>query len=170
MRRAPVALALAAACAAAPRAPAGWAFPAAFDVNQVVRVEGRDGSWELVASLRRRGADYEVTLFDPIFGAPVLTASLMAGRASEEVLAPPGAGIRPGDGSRLVETLRGVYGQRYPSEEGGRTAAEGMRLAVALSAISGEPGCRFPGAIEIRPRAGPVDRLEVRTLEVRCGE
>jgi len=170
VRRAAAALlALAAACATVPAGPGGWAFPASFDANQVVRIEGRDGSWELVASLRRRGDDYEVTLFDPVFSAPVLTASLRGGQASERVLAPAGAGVRPGDGERLVETLREIYGERYPAEEGGRTAAGSLRVHTALSGIAGEAGCRFPGAIEIRPRAGPVERLEVRTIEVRCG-
>jgi len=169
VRRSPAAaLALAAACAGVPAGPGGWAFPASFDANQVVVAEARDGAgtWELVASLRRRGADYEVTLFDPVFGAPVLAASLRDGRASEQVLAP--AGIRAGDGERLVETLREIYGQRYPAESGGATGAETLRQRTTLAAISGGTGCRFPATIEIRPRAGPVERLEVRTIEVRC--
>jgi len=161
------ALALALGCAGAPARPAGavpYRFPPAFAASQVVTIEGVGEPREMIASVRRDGDEYEVTLFDPVFQAPLLAARAGAGGVSEELLAP---GPRPGDGKRLLELLREVYGQEYAEQEG-TAQAQGRSGRALLAGLNGTGGaCRFPAEIEIAPRGGPV-RVTVRTTDVAC--
>jgi hypothetical protein len=155
-------------CAGAPVRPAGavpYRFPAAFEASQVVTIEGAGERREMIASVRRAGDDYQVTLFDPVFQVPLLAARAGGGAVTEELFTP---GPRPGDGKRLVELLREVYGQEY-AEAGGAAAARGRSGQARLAGLPPAGGaCRFPTEIEIAPRVGAV-RVAVRTTDVACG-
>jgi hypothetical protein len=161
---------LAAACAGAPRGRPGqeeYGFPEAFEVTQVVTLASGDERREMLASLRRQGGDYEVTLFDPAFAVAILSASRRAGVVSEEPFA---QGVRPGDGKRLVDMLVRLYAEVFPAPRGGVTAATSGAFSYRLSAIPDAGShCRFPGLIAIGPRLGATGpRIDARTVEVRC--
>jgi len=162
-----VALMLSPGCAGLSQGSAGYVFPSHFEVTQVVTMAPERGETrEFVGSVRRAGGDFVVTLFDPVFSFPLLTASYQAGRVTEEAHAP---GLESGQGRRLVELLRDVYGQRYSVVDEGGTAAGAGGASYGLVGIPG-PGssCRFPLAIEILPRKGMGPRVSVRTLDVAC--
>jgi hypothetical protein len=137
-----------------------------FDATQAVTVtlEGREQ--ELIASLSRRGRDLEVTLFDPIFSLPVLTASSHGGIASE--IRHTDA-IPPGKGERLVELLVTVYEARYAAGWTGTAEATTATMRFLLDGLADEGACRFPGTVEVSPRFGGGPRVRARTLEVACG-
>ena len=162
-----VALMLSPGCAGLSHGSAGYAFPSHFDVTQVVTVAPERGETrEFVGSVRRAGGDFVVTLFDPVFEVPLLTASYRAGRVTEETHAP---GLESGQGRRLVELLRDLYGQHYSVVDDGGTAVGTDDASYRLVGIPG-PGssCRFPLAIEILPRKGMGPRVSVRTVDVAC--
>ncbi|HYD39813.1 MAG TPA: hypothetical protein VEB43_03205 [Anaeromyxobacter sp.] len=161
------ALVLATACASAgARGPGAqeYRFPRAFAASQVVAVNAGGERREFIASVRRSGAAHEVTLFDPVFAAPVLTARAEGRAVTEELLAP---GPRAGDGVRLVKLLRDVFARRY-AERGGEAEAGGWTGRVRLTGLAPEPGpCRFPAEIELAARGG-AGSVRVRTLEAEC--
>jgi hypothetical protein len=142
---------------------ARYRFPTAFRATQVVAMEEPGGRHELIASVRRSGDEEEVTLFDPIFGVPLLNARARRGEVSEEILAP---GPRPGDGKRLAELMRDVFSRDY-AERDGAAEARGWTGTARLSGLPPEAACRFPAEIEIIPRMGQV-RVRVRTVDVDC--
>src|SRR5512147_3182559 len=124
-----LAAALALACAGPGTHGAGGApyrFPAVFQVSQVVTVEEPNGKHELIASVRRSQDGLRVSLFDPVFNVPLLSAQVERGEVSEELLTP---GPRPGDGKRLAGLLAEVFSRRY-DERGGAAEATG-RVGVA---------------------------------------
>lgn len=142
-----------------------YRFPQALRASQVVVLEREGQRHEFIASVRRAGADVEVTLFDPVFAIPLLHARAQGGEVSEELLAP---GPRPGDGKRLAGLLRDVFSRGY-AEAGGAARADGWMGKVRLAGLPAEPGeCRFPQEIELRPRAGGAV-VQVKTLDVACG-
>jgi hypothetical protein len=161
------ALAVLLGCAGAPARPGAgsvYRFPRAFEASQVVTLEAGGERREVLASLHRAGADYEVTLFEPVFSAPLLTASARGEALHEELLMP---GPRPGDGTRLLALLRDVYGRAYPLDGAGRAEVRGELGRYELSGLAAAPAaCPFPDRIEIAPRLGP--RVAVRTVEVGC--
>jgi hypothetical protein len=164
-RRSALWLAVATACAGVPRGGEGvYAFPDAFVATQAVTVTLDSSNQDLVASLSRRGPDLEVTLFDPVFAFPVLTASVRAGVANEVRHADS---VRPGDGERLVRLLVAVYEMQY-SDTAGVGDASTPTLRLRLEGLPGEGACRFPDAIEVSPRFGGGPRVRVRTLDVAC--
>ncbi|HET9598470.1 MAG TPA: hypothetical protein VFP65_22975 [Anaeromyxobacteraceae bacterium] len=172
MRRATCAgwplLLAATACAGSMRgggAAGEYGFPDAFEVTQVVTVESGDDRRELLASVRRRAADYEVTLFDPVFATPLVSAALHGGAASEERFS---EAVPPGDGTRLVEQLARLYGERFPAPRDGVTESASGPFRFRLARLPDAEACRFPGEIAIRPRLGASRRVDVRTLDVRC--
>lgn len=141
-----------------------YRFPPAFQASQVVTVVEPGGRHEFIASVRRSAEGGEVTLFDPVFSVPLLVARTRGGEASEELLAP---GPRPGDGKRLAELLRDVFGGEYALR--GADAQAGVAGAsVRLTGVppEGTP-CRFPASIQVAPRLGGV-RVEARTVDVGC--
>jgi hypothetical protein len=143
-----------------------YRFPTDFRASQVVALEEPGGRHELIASVRRSGDEHQVTLFDPVFAVPLLSARAQGGEVSEELLAP---GPRPGDGKRLAELLRDVFGRDYV-ERGGTAEASGWSGRARLSGLPpGSAACRFPAEIEMVPRIGQV-RVRVRTLDVTCGD
>jgi hypothetical protein len=115
-------------------------------------------------SLRRRGPDVEVTLFDPVFSFPLLSSSLRAGVASEVRHA---EAVPAGYGTRLVEILASVYGARYAPEDGGGAVATTTGWRYRLEALGPDPTCRFPAAIELSPRFGGP-HMRARTVDVAC--
>jgi hypothetical protein len=159
------------ACASAGASRGGtaagdYSFPGAFDVTQVVTVESGDDHRELLASVRRRAGDYEVTLFDPVFATPLLSAALRGGAASEERYSDT---VPSGEGARLVEQLARLYGERFPEPRGGVTEAASGAFRFRLSQLpDATVACRFPGEIAISPRVSARSRVAVRTVEVQC--
>jgi hypothetical protein len=155
------------ACAAIPRAPAGYAFPGSFEVNQVVTVEpDGPGRREFLASLGRVQGDYQVTLFDGALQVPILSASVRAGVVSVQVMA---AGMDGGYGHRLVELLRDLYGRDFPAPIEGRTESDAGAFAVRLAGVPpSSSACRFPSTIEVIPNPGGGPHLLVRTIDVAC--
>jgi hypothetical protein len=154
------------ACAGAQGAGAiTYRFPQELRASQVVVLESEGERHEFIASVRRAGADVEVTLFDPVFAVPLLHARAQGGEVTEELLAP---GPRPGDGKRLAGLLRDVFSRGY-AETDGAARADGWMGKVRLAGLPAEPGeCRFPEEIELRPRAGGAV-VQVKTLDVACG-
>lgn len=162
-----VALAVLAACAGIPPGACdAYEFPGSFDATQAVTVTLEGRTQELLASLRRRGDDFEVTLFDPVFSFPVLSSSSHAGVASEIRHV---ESLRPGDGKRLLELLRSVYEARYPGPKAGGAEAATAALRFRLGQLPDDAPCRFPGTIEVSPRFGSGPHVHVRTVEVGCG-
>jgi hypothetical protein len=119
---------------------------------------------EFIASVRRSGAVHEVTLFDPVFAAPVLRARAEGSAVTEELLV---AGPRAGDGVRLVKLLRDVFARSY-AERGGEAEAGGWTGRVRLAGLAGEAApCRFPTELALDVRGGAAS-VRVRTLDVAC--
>lgn len=164
VRAAALAVALAAACAGVRPAAPAWTFPDAFDATQVVSASGDGPPMELVASLRRRGGDYEVTLFDPVFGAPLLSAAVRGGAHEVREIGP--AIGRAGEARRLLDVLASVYGRAYPAPREDATGASTLAYAIRLSEFGAPGDCAFPGRIDVTASGGA--RVEVRTLEVTC--
>lgn len=160
--------ALALACAGAAPRPGErtYRFPEAFEATQVVTVALDSGPQEALASVRRRGADYEVTLFEPTFAAPLLTAAARGGAVSEELLV---AGPRRGDGLRLVKLLADVFGRAYRAGADGRGEARGSLGAYALDGLPGPGPCAFPAAVDVSPTLGLGPHVHARTVDVSCG-
>jgi hypothetical protein len=159
---------VASGCAGVAARPAGttYRFPVAFEASQVVTIDAGGERREVIASVRRAGDDYQVTLFDPVFQVPLLGAAASGGKVTEELLAP---GPRPGDGKQLLELLREVYGQDY-AERAGAAVAQGRSGRTTLAGLPPAGGaCRFPREIAITPRLGAM-RFAVRTTDVACGE
>ena len=155
------------ACASLPRAPGGYSFPGSFDVTQVVTVDpGRPESREFLASLRRVGDDYEVTLFDGALGFPLMSASVRSGARNVQVMA---AGMDGAFGLRLLALLEDLYRRDFPASVGGRTENDTGTFTVRLDGVPG-PGspCRFPLTIEVVPHRDGDPRLLVRTVDVAC--
>lgn len=143
---------------------AEYSFPRAFEASQLVAVTAGGERRELLASVRRSGDDLQVTLFDPVFAVPVLSARAQGRTITEERLAP---GPRAGDGVRLVRLLRDVLSRRY-AEGAGTPEAGGWAGRVRLSALPpATTPCRFPAEIEVAPR-GSGTIVRVRTLDVAC--
>ena len=162
-----VAAVAALACASVPRAPGGYSFPESFDVTQVVTVDqGRTGRLEFLASLRRAGDDYEVTLFDGALEVPLLTASVRSGTSSVKLLA---AGMDGAFGLRLLALLQDLHRRDFPPSVEGRTENDTEPFTVRLDGVpaSSSP-CRFPSTIEIVPHRDDDPRLLVRTIDVAC--
>ena len=131
-------------------------------VTQTVEVDAAGGRHAFLASLRRHGDEIEVTLFDPVFAAPMLSAAWRRGKAEETLLA---AGARPGDGKRLIELLREVYAMNYPPPASGRTRATSSRVAVELEGFGRAP-CDFPDRMVLEARVGPAFEVRVETVSV----
>jgi hypothetical protein len=165
-RIAAIAALAAAGCAGTPvpgRPP--FTFPDAFDVNQSVTVRADGVTHELVASLRRRSASYDVTLFDPAFGVPLLSASM----EGAEVLVREGASPeRRGDAEKLLAMLRELYGETYRPSGADRAEASAGKMRYRLTGIRSRDGCAFPDRIEVRPRLGSAVAVDVVTLDVSC--
>jgi hypothetical protein len=156
-----------AACARVQRGgDAGYAFPEAFDATQAVTVKLEDREHELIASLSRRGGDLEVTLFDPIFSFPVLTASFRGGVASE---LRHSEAVPAGNGERLAELLVAVYEARYQARAAGAAESATATMRFRLEDLPDAGPCRFPGTVEVAPRLGAGPHVRARTLEVACG-
>lgn len=164
-RAAPLLAALAAACAHAPPPGAPFAFPDAFEANQLVEIATADGRREVVASLRRRGADFEVTLFDPVFTIPLLSASTRGGDLRVEGSAP---GLPEDAGPQLLALLADLYGRTFRAVGADRLEARSRRFAYALLGVRPRDGCPFPDRIEVSPRRGAALHLRVVTIDVSC--
>ncbi len=157
--------ALAAACAHAPPQRGRFAFPDAFDANQLVEIASEDGTREVVASLRRRAGDFEVTLFDPVFSVPLLTASTRRGDVRVDGSAP---GLPENAGPQLLALLADLYGRTFRAASADRLEARSGRFAYALVGVRPRDGCPFPDRVDVSPRRGPVLHLRVVTIEVSC--
>ncbi len=162
-----VAAVAALACASVPRGHGGYSFPGSFDVTQVVTVDqDRTGSLEFLASLRRVGDDYEVTLFDGALEVPLMSASVRSGARNVQVMA---AGMDGAFGLRLLELLQDLYRRDFPASVEGRTESDTGTFTVRLDGLprSSSP-CRFPSTIEVVPHRSGDPRLVVRTIDVAC--
>jgi hypothetical protein len=155
--------ALALGCAHAGASGAAFAFPAAFDANQLVTIQTGGETRELIASLRRRGADYDVTLFDPVFAVPILSASARDGAVRVE----GGAGGLGADrAEQLLSLLADLYGRTFRATGPDRFEARSRRFAYALAGVRPRDGQPFPDVIEVASRGGPEVRLRVETIDV----
>ncbi len=166
--RLPVAaLAALAACATVPRGGPGWSFPPAFAASQVVEVRAERGAQTLLASVWREPGRIEIAFLDPALQVPLVVARLAGGDFSEERFVE-----FPMPASQVESLLRDVaalYGAGgYAPADGGLAERVG-RWNVSLSPPGGPEGCRFPERVTMAPREGGLPRIEVRTLEVRCG-
>ncbi len=157
---------LALGCAHAPRDDRPpFAFPPAFDANQAVTVRMDGDTRELLASLRWRGGDLDVTLFEPAFAVPLLHATRRGGAV--KVATFPG-GPREEAARRLVELLGELYAQPFRATAGDRADARSRHWAFRLEGVRGRGGCVFPDAIEVAPRMGPDVHVRVVTLDLSC--
>ncbi len=157
---------LALACAHGPRDERRrFIFPPAFDANQAVTVRMDGDTREFLASLRWRGGDLDVTLFEPAFAFPLLHAWRRAGAVKVETFQ---SGTREDAARRLVELLGELYGQRFRETAPGRVEARSRRYAFRADGVRARGGCVFPDAIEVALRTGPDVRVRVVTLDVSC--
>ncbi len=160
------AAALALACAHAPQGDrARYAFPPAFDANQAVTVRMDGDVRELLASLRWRGGDLDVTLFEPALAVPVLHATRRGGAVRVETFQ---GGPREDAARRLVELLGELYAQPFRAGAADGAEARSRHYAFRLEGVRGRGGCVFPDAIEVAPRAGPDVHVRVVTLDLSC--
>ncbi len=158
---------LALACAHAPLGTGPpYAFPPAFDANQAVTVRTGGDVRELLASLRWRGGDLDVTLFEPAFAVPVLHATRRRGVVRVETF----RGGPPEDAARrLVELLGELYAQPFVGAAAGDAAdARSRHYAFRIEGLRPNGGCVFPDAIDVAPRMGPDVRVRVATLDLSC--
>lgn len=156
---------LAVACAHVPSPGAPFAFPEAFDANQLVEIATTNGAHQVVASLSRRGRDLEVTLFDPVFTAPLLSASTRAGEVRVHASAP---GLPENAAPQLLALLVDLYDRTFRGAGAGRFEARSRRFAYALVGVRLRDGCSFPDWVEASTRRGPALHLRVTTLDVSC--
>ncbi len=158
-----IALALA-GCAGAPVAPGAevYRFPPAFDVVQSVVVDlASDPDQTLLASLSRRPEGLEVSFFDPVFQTPLFRMTLRDGVVREERFV--SAGPSAAQAKELLETLDRLYGAELRDGE-----LSTFRYRFTAAEFRDFGTCRFPARIELLPRAGPVERITVRTLDADC--
>ena len=155
----------AAACAHAPPPGAPFAFPDAFDANQLVEIATADGTREVVASLRRRGGDFEVTLFDPVFTVPLLSASTRGGDVRVDGSAP---GLPEDAAPQLLALLQDLYGRTFRAAGADRLEARSRRFAYALVGVRARDGCPFPDSVEVSRRGRADLHLRVVTIDVSC--
>jgi hypothetical protein len=169
-RLACIALPMILTCATTPEGEAGrrrYRFPNVFRANQTVRVTvTKGGKLELLASVQRSGGDYDVTLFDPLFAAPLLRASSREGAITEELLAPS---AKAGWGIQLLALLREVYNETYLShaEDAWNASSRAASLRIIDIDATGRT-CAFPKVIEVKPRAGVVRDVRIQTLQADC--
>jgi hypothetical protein len=120
---------------------------------------------EFLASLRRRGGDLDLALFDPAFAAPLLSATRRSGVVHLEI---PTGGPSEGEARRLVELLVELYAQPFQETAPGRAEARTGGYVCRLEGVRARLGCVFPEAIELVLRVGREARVRVVTLDVSC--
>ncbi len=160
-------LALACAHGGSPAGPA-FAFPGAFDANQLVEIRTAGETREVLASLRRRGGDFDVTLFDPVFAVPLLSASSRGGAVHVEAGPAPGRGPGPEEATQLLSLLADLYGRTFRAAGADRFETSSGRFRFGLVGVRPRDGCPFPDRIEVSPRLGSAVHLRVDTIEVSC--
>ncbi|HVP66849.1 MAG TPA: hypothetical protein VMT17_06260 [Anaeromyxobacteraceae bacterium] len=156
-----------AACATVPRGPPAYLFPPEFAASQVVEVHGDRGEQTLLASLWRSPGRFELTFLDPALLVPVVSARLEGERYAEErfVAFPlPSAQVEA-----LVRDVADLYGSRSIQAEGAAWKVRVGHWDVALTPAPADTECPFPGRITLRVAGRSLPRIEVRTLDVRCG-
>lgn len=154
-----------AGCAGARPSPEAeaWRFPRAFDVVQTVAVRPAKGPEQtLLASLSRRPEGLEVSFFDPVFQTPLFRLSDRGGAFSEERFVPEGPSSE--QARELLATLHGLFD--VEELRGGELSTFRYRFLVEELRAFGT--CRFPARIVLLPRAGPVERVTIRTLAADC--
>lgn len=144
---------------------AEWSFPLRYEANQAVSVTTGGEQRDLVASVRRDGAEIEVTLFDPALAVPVLSGWQRAGAIGEQRHVDS---IPSGYGERLVRLLADLHGRTFDVTDARDGEARGFGVRYRIEGLSGEAGCRFPRLIEVTP-SGPAPRVRVETLDFGCG-
>ena len=142
-----------------------FTFPSAFDANQTVTVWVDGRARDLLASLRWRGGDLDVTLFDTAFAAPLLTVSRRSGKVAIETFQ-HGAGDQ--EARRLVELLVELYALPFRETAPGWAEARSGGFTFRLERLHDRAQCVFPDAIEIFLRVGPAIRVRVVTVDVSC--
>jgi hypothetical protein len=158
---------LLAACAAAPRGEAGWSFPAAFTATQVVDVQSPRGSQALLASVWRAPGRFEIAFLDPALQVPLVVATLEEGRFVEQRLVP--FPLASSDVEDLLRDVDALYAARGWRPDGAVWTDQVGRWTVEIDRPAGPDGCSFPQHIEMHPAGASLPRIEVRTLDVRCG-
>ena len=160
-------LLLLAACATAPRGEAGWSFPAAFTATQVVDVRSPRGSQALLASVWRAPRRLEIAFLDPALQVPLVVATLEEGRFVEHrLVAFP---LASSDVEELMRDVDALYAARGWRPDGAVWTDRVGRWTVELDRPAATEGCSFPQRIEMHPSGASMPRIEVRTLDVRCG-
>jgi hypothetical protein len=170
-------LAAAAVCAGCAHIPSGEpvaaSFPENFALTQVIHVKQGGNEMDFLASLRRRGSDYELAMLDPTVQVPLYIAHTEGGRLVETKPLPPEA---RGLGALLIQSLAELFGAqtfvRRPAAmgEGDVFVFRTRRLEFEATPWAMTSKCPFPAEIRMKTRGGPDMTAVARTEDVACGE
>ena len=166
--------AVSAGCAHGPSGePVSAAFPDRFGLTQVIHVKQGGMEMDFLASLRRRGDDYELAMLDPVIQVPLYIARTEGGRLVEIKPLPPEArGLGPMLFQSLAELFSAKSFVRRPAAmgEGDIFAFWTRRLEFEAAPWDMSAECPFPAEIRMRTRGGPDMTAVAKTEDVACGE
>ena len=132
----------------------------------MITVEQEGERHQFLASVRRKGPDYEFVLLDPVIQRPLVEAGYRAGEWTERSNLPEGVEF---PARELFGAIRQLFeAQCFSREEDGL----GFRSdRFRFSFVEPSPGsCSFPASIGMRPRLGDAVRVSAETQDVACGE
>ncbi|MDR0965969.1 MAG: hypothetical protein LBM75_05645 [Myxococcales bacterium] len=143
------------------------AFPLDFALIQVVEVQPEQGApMSFLASLRRQGSDFELTLLDPIVQRPLYEAHTKEGRLIETRPLPEEA---RGLGALLFGALRQLFeSDRFEQREAGLRFT-GSRFEFEFEPWPDDAACPFPAEIRMWTRGSPKLRAVAKTEDIACG-
>ena len=143
-------------------------FPADFSLLQVVAVEQGEVKMDFLASLRRQGEAFELSMLDPVLQRPIYEAHTDArGRLVETRPLPDEA---RGLGAMLFESLRRFFAAEAFERAGEALVFRGDRFLFEFEPWDAGAACPFPAEIRMRTRGGPAMRVTARTEDVVCGD
>ncbi len=142
------------------------AFPCDFSLLQIVSVEQGELKMDFLASLRRRGADFELALLDPALQRPIYEAHTAGSAIAETRPLPEEA---RGLGAMLFQSLRQFFTARSFDRAGQALAFLGDRFHFEFEPWDERESCPFPAEIRMQARGGPPMRVVARTADVACG-
>lgn len=157
-----------AGCAHASRADEhALAFPGDFSLLQVVEVERGESKMAFVASLRRRGGDFELAMLDPVLQRPLYEAHTEGGKIVETRPLPDEAQEL---GAMLFQSLQQFFEAKAFQRSGSALTFEGERFLFEFEPWDARAICPFPAVIHMRARGkSPKMRVVATTEDVACG-
>ena len=164
-------------CAHVPEGtPVGVSFPENFALTQIIPVHRGESELKFIASLSRRGSDYQLAMLDPVIQNPLYIAKQENGRFIE--LRPLPEKVRE-MGPMLFSSLVELFETQKFSLQKNRTASGEeedrlvfwtRRFEFSVTPWDVAASCPFPMEIRMKTLGGPELSVSARTEDVSCGE